>query len=578
MSVRVSEAVRIMNAWAGMIRRFAALTVIGLALSACATADTATPALSSSLYGNYLAARHAAATRDISTAAEYYGRALYLAPANTVLLERSFVLDVTDGRIARAEERARALIERGANDRLARLVLAVTALERNRPGEALAQVRGLSRDDFSAILEDFVVAWSHAELGNRAAALAVFNDPMRREDELSALQTFHTALINDLMGHPEEANAAYSSALMRSGGTATMVQAYGSFLARQGRTDSALSLFNEYLELSQGHPVIEAELASLVQGRRPAPMVRGAKEGVALALYEIAGALVQRRSLDVPAFYLRLAMHLDPDYAEAYLLLGELMEVSERWKDAAEIYAAVPRASPLWPTALTRAAVATEQMGDTQAAKAMLRDYLRRHPGNLEARITLGDIYRANSRFTDAAATYEQALAEVKAAAPRHWSLYYTYGIALERSGRWDDAERAFKRALELAPDEPRVLNYLGYSWIDQGVRLDEALGMIKRAVEQRPDDGYIVDSLGWGYYRLGKYEEAVQTLERAVELSPADPVINDHLGDAYWRVGRTREAYFQWRHALALDPEDDLRAEIERKMREGLGAPGLVN
>jgi Flp pilus assembly protein TadD len=132
-------------------------------------------------------------------------------------------------------------------------------------------------------------------------------------------------------------------------------------------------------------------------------------------------------------------------------------------------------------------------------------------------------------------------------------------------------AEADLKKALGLFPEQPHVLNYLGYSWIDQGVNLDDGMRMIKRAVEQRADDGYIVDSLGWAHYRLGNVEEAVKQLERAVELKPEDPTINDHLGDAYWRVGRMLEARFQWSHARDLKPEPDDLVKIEEKLKFGL-------
>jgi tetratricopeptide (TPR) repeat protein len=152
-----------------------------------------------------------------------------------------------------------------------------------------------------------------------------------------------------------------------------------------------------------------------------------------------------------------------------------------------------------------------------------------------------------------------------------NWSLYYVRGIAYERSKQWPKAEADLKRALELSPEQPLVMNYLGYSWIDQGVNLDEGMKLIRRAVELRPDDGYIVDSLGWAHYRLGQFDDAVRELERAVELRPQDPVMNDHLGDAYWRVGRKIEARFQWSHAKEMEPEKDDLAKIEAKLKDGL-------
>lgn len=152
-----------------------------------------------------------------------------------------------------------------------------------------------------------------------------------------------------------------------------------------------------------------------------------------------------------------------------------------------------------------------------------------------------------------------------------NWVLFYQRGICYERSGEWAKAEADFFLALDMEPDQPLVLNYLGYSWLEMGLNYQEALDMIRRAVAARPSDGYIVDSLGWGYYRIGDFENAVKELERAVELRPVDAVINDHFGDALWRVGRKREAEFQWRRALSFDPEEKDAKRILRKLEVGL-------
>ena len=178
---------------------------------------------------------------------------------------------------------------------------------------------------------------------------------------------------------------------------------------------------------------------------------------------------------------------------------------------------------------------------------------------------------RGRKQFAECAEVYSKGIDTIAKAEKSNWVIYYFRGICYERSKQWPKAEADLKKALELFPDQPHVLNYLGYSWIDQGVNLDEGMRMIKRAVEQRADDGYIVDSLGWAYYRIGNYEEAVKHLERAVELKPEDPTINDHLGDAYWRVGRTLEARFQWSHARDLKPEPEELAKIEEKLKSGL-------
>jgi Flp pilus assembly protein TadD len=190
-----------------------------------------------------------------------------------------------------------------------------------------------------------------------------------------------------------------------------------------------------------------------------------------------------------------------------------------------------------------------------------------------EALVNLADLLRSKKRFSESVEAYDAAIERIGTIGKRHWTLLYSRGIALERSSQWLRAEEDFITALRLKPDQPYVLNYLGYSWVDQGINLARAQKMIERAVELRPNDGYIVDSLGWVLYRLGDFPRAAKQLERAVELRPQDPTINDHLGDAYWRVGRAAEARFQWRRALSLDPEPDQVSTIRDKISNGLSA-----
>ena len=199
---------------------------------------------------------------------------------------------------------------------------------------------------------------------------------------------------------------------------------------------------------------------------------------------------------------------------------------------------------------------------------AMARDR-KDDPGPL---INLGDILRSHDRFTEAVDAYDRAFKRIEKTEPRHWSLLYARGIALEQSKQWPRAEADFLEALELKPDQPYVLNYLGYSWIEKGRHTERAQEMIQKAVKLRPNDGYIVDSLGWGHYKLGNYEKSVLHMERAVELRPQAPVINNHLGDAYWRVGRRREANFQWNRSLSLDPKEEMAVKIRQKLKTGLG------
>jgi tetratricopeptide (TPR) repeat protein len=257
----------------------------------------------------------------------------------------------------------------------------------------------------------------------------------------------------------------------------------------------------------------------------------------------------------------------------ALLSLGDLYEQLKKPDLAIKAYERIPANSVLARNAQIQMAVDLDALDRTDEAKKLLDRVIAEHPNDTEAIVELGNIQRARKAFADCGETYGKAIDNVPNPEKGNWVMFYFRGICYERSHQWPAAEADMKKALGLYPDQPLVLNYLGYSWVDQGIHLDEGMDMIRRAVDQRPDDGYIVDSLGWAYYRIGNYDEAVKNLERAVELKPEDPTINDHLGDAYWRVGRTLEAHFQWSHAKDLNPDPEELPKIEAKLKEGLHA-----
>jgi Flp pilus assembly protein TadD len=238
---------------------------------------------------------------------------------------------------------------------------------------------------------------------------------------------------------------------------------------------------------------------------------------------------------------------------------------------AIKVYERVPASSPLHRNAAIQMAANLDSLDRADEAKKHLRALIAEHPDDMEAIMALGNVLRGHKEFGACAEDYSKGIAQLTNPTKPNWVIFYFRGICYERSKQWPKAEADLEKALQLFPEQPHVLNYLGYSWIDQGTRLDEGMAMIKRAVAQRPDDGYIVDSLGWAYYRIGNYEEAMKQLERAIELKPEDPTINDHLGDAYWRVGRVLEAGFQWAHARDLKPDAEDLPKILEKLKSGL-------
>jgi tetratricopeptide (TPR) repeat protein len=300
-------------------------------------------------------------------------------------------------------------------------------------------------------------------------------------------------------------------------------------------------------------------------------LVETAHAGAAEALYGLGASLGRRGGEDFGLIYLRLAIYLAPSHPMALLSLADLYESLKKPALAIKVYERVPAQSALRRNADIQLAINLDSLDRTAEAEKRLGRLIKDNPKDLEAIMALGNIQRGRKQFVECAKTYGKGISIIANPEKPNWLVFYFRGICHERAKQWPSAEADLKTALELFPDQPHVLNYLGYSWVDQGVNLDEGMAMIRRAVEQRPDDGYIVDSLGWAYYRIGNYEEAVKHLERAIELKPEDPTINDHLGDAYWKVGRMLEAYFQWTHARDMKPEPDELAKIEQKLKSGL-------
>jgi tetratricopeptide (TPR) repeat protein len=266
-----------------------------------------------------------------------------------------------------------------------------------------------------------------------------------------------------------------------------------------------------------------------------------------------------------------MAIYLRPDLSLAQILLADRFETLGKYDHAIAIYQAIPPSSPYYRMAAVQAALDLQRDGQNEAAIAGLKKLVAAEPDDAEGWTALGDTYRASEKYADAVNAYDRAIASTGTLQRRDWTLFYARAMARQKLGRLDESEADIQAGLNLSPDQPELLNYLGYSWVDRGRRIPEALTMLEKARTLRPYDGYIVDSVGWAYYKLGRYQEAARTLEAAVLLVPGDPTINDHFGDALWRAGRKLEARFQWNHALTFSDDETDKAAIEQKLKSGL-------
>lgn len=559
--------------------RIAITLGLGLVLTACAASNGPSPRASRAIdptvlgatpSGAYLSARHAQQIRDNAQAADLYARALAFSPDNPELLRRTFSSMASEGRIDEAAALAERMKKEQINIQMATLVLAVHAAKNNQYAKTDAELATLPDSGFNNFISPLLQAWSKAARGDTAGALKALK-PMEETRGFEAFSNLHGALILDLAGDNAGAGERYGKVLAGAGTFIRAVQSVASFYARNGQVDRARDIYRNFEAANPESGLGRVGMAELASGVKPERVINNAHEGMAEALFDLA-SLLHQQNLDEVALVLdRLALYLQPDFDIAELLIADIMENNGQGEKAVAIYETLPANSPFgWPARL-RAAAVLDDLGRTDEAVARLDVMANEQPQRLDALVTMGDILRSRERFGEAVGAYDRAFQRISKLDKRHWGLLYARGISLERTKQWERAESDFVKALEFNPEQPYLLNYLGYSWVERGVNLDQALKLIEKAVKLRPEDGYIVDSMGWVLYMLGSYDGAVTNLERAAELKPQDPVINDHLGDAYWQVGRQMEARFQWRRALALKPEPDLSRSIETKLTHGL-------
>lgn len=552
------------------VARPVALAALILSLgSAAVQADSA---------GAYLAARAAAGANDYRAAARYYDRLLAGAPGDLATQEAALLAHVVLGNYDAAVKLAAAMDPGAEGSQIAALVQLAEAArtEDYAAGIALLAQEGdaPAQADPGALFSGLYRAWALAGQGQMSEATRAF-DEMAEEQGLAGFAAYHKALALAMVGDYEGADAILAGPArdtVRAARRAVLAQVQ--ILSQLERNADAVALLDEVFADALDPQLSDLRARLLAGEALPFTLVTSARDGIAEVYFTIASVLASEAPGPYPLVQARLSHALRPDHDDAALLVASLFEAQERYDLAIESYALVAPDSPIFHAAELGRAEAMVRDDRTEAAIEVLEQLSRTHPQIAGVWNALGDTLRRVDRFADAVGAYDKAIELAGEPKPADWFVWYARGIAEERSDAWDRAEADFRKALELSPDQPAVLNYLGYSYVEKRQNLDEALDMIQRAVAARPESGYIIDSLGWAYFRLGRYEEAVVQMERAVELEAVDAVLNDHLGDVYWAVGRKREAEFQWRRAISFAPAPDLDLDrVRRKLEVGLDA-----
>lgn len=528
--------------------RSALLATAAIMVSAAGeTPASSSAARLSGAFGAYLAGRFAVQSRDLIVAANEFEQALRDDPTVPELTNQAFLAALMSGQ-AQAPRLAALL----PDNPLAQLVLA------NRDGKggnwsaaqgrfvALRQDQGIVQ-----VLRPLLIAW--AQFGDKQpdAALATLA-PLVGGTRFRGVYALHAALIADLADRTDLAERYYRIALTDYGQVnLRLAVILASWQARHGMLPEAqrsiADLANADGEFGMSRQGLEANVAR--------PAVVTAADGIAEAYLAMAATLRQQNNESAQAM-VRLALEMRPSLTAARIVLSDIEAAGKQPAMALATLADIPADDSLSPLVELRRAALLDDSGQGPTAVDLLKKLAREHPDRPEPRAQLGDVLRRQEKFADAAAAYSDAIGKLGTPSRANWPLFYARGIALERAGQWPKAEADLKYALELAPDQPSILNYLGYSWAERGEHLDEAHAMLERAMAARPNEGAYIDSFGWTLLRQGDTDGALRQLERAVELEPEDATVNEHLGDALAKAGRIREAEFQWQRALNLKPD----------------------
>ncbi len=530
-----------------------------------------------SFAGAFLAARTAEYDNDLAGTVKFYRTALSFDPSNEEL-QRSLMLalisnEMFDDALPLAEK-LKAVPE---IERFSRLALAVDSFRQKKYDDSEYWLQLALESDLDRLITGVMTAWAKQGQGNTEEAFSHLSK-LEGPEWFDLFRDYHKALIAEQAGMTDLARAAFAATVAnRSGGRSApntywrAASAQALFLTRQGDAQGAAEAVENGEPFAPSRQQLKALREETATGAAAKPLVSDPGDGAAEILLNIGAALNRGGGEAFVRLYLQYARALRPESAAVLVQLGQLSEQLGRSEEAIGFYRRVTADSPLKPLAEMQLGLNLADVDKYDEAVKHLSALVEADPDDMRAYLSLGGVHATRKNYAAAAEVYDRAIERLNPPKPEDWNVFYQRGIAYERMKQWEKAEPNFHKALELRPDQPQVLNYLGYSWVDMNMNLKEGLDMIARAVALRPNDGYIVDSLGWAYYRLGRFEDAVRELEKAVSLKPDDPILNDHLGDAYWRAGKKLQAVFQWNHARDMKPELDVLAEVERKLVEGL-------
>lgn len=528
--------------------------------------------------GLFMAANLALSSRDYKGAADYLMQLYINSPDDLIFIESLFIVHLINGDLALAEAFAKLYHKKNIdNDEaktshyfLSKLFLTLVQVE---DGDYKAAINDLEKGD------DFII--SEMSFYLLSAWINYAQDkPLNTADSLNMLQenSFHriyylinSAIFAQLQGRDDAANDFYIQALAMGGTKLDLIEAYGRFLERAGRTDQAFELYDDFINRAGNHPVITNALARLKTGVKPAALIGNTRQAIAYSLYHIANIYYGAGNYDESINYARLAQYLDPESNYILNILSLNFQNVEKYVYSNVELAKIKPNSPFYFRSQIRIAANLEINGQKELALKKIAALLTHKKVDDTVYLAYANMLKRNQKYEQSLVYYDKLIGNLSELTINEADLFFHRAVSFERLNDWSKAEQDFEQALELDPNHSSALNYLGYMWVDKGIRLAEGLEMINTALLIEPQNAFIIDSLGWAYYKSGEFEQAAIELERALLYSPSSADISDHLGDAYWRLGRELEAEFKWQQATIFKSPEINYEDLAYKREHGL-------
>jgi tetratricopeptide (TPR) repeat protein len=538
--------------------------------------------ISANFVKSYLAGDYAIRHKEHEEASRIFLEAIGKSPDNPTLLGYSYNLMLTVGNIDKAVGFAELYLKKSPNNSSINILRATQAV-RDKDYNKASEILNISTKNeaitvsssTNRVILPFLQMWVKIGQGKKDEASKLIANKVTDASAPSVFSHYQKALINDILGDVQSAARSFAKVSSKDEILPYhFIKSAGNFYERTGNKDKALELYNSYQEQLPNLGYFQKNLENIKNNQPlPQPLIKDASYGFAEVLEEAARVLFSSGYSDEGIAYLRLSMALKTENDENKVLLSNYYEENKQFTAAAEVYSQIPEGSDFYITAKIALAENLYNAGEKKDAIRQLKKLTKKDNPSMVAMLTLADLYRKDEKFKPAAQVYTKIIDLLQEPSKENWPIFFARGICYERSGQWELAENDLLKALELKPEQPEVLNYLGYSWIDRNENIEKAFAMIEKAVVARPDDPQIIDSMGWALYKMNDFEGASNYLERAVELTPYDPTINDHLGDVYWRQGRFNEARFQWNRVLKYNENKDVsEEEVQKKLL--LGSP----